>query len=219
MQLITRLLFFMIPLHALKGLPPRSHILRVADFSRGIEVEWSSKSFRGETRYQRVSLEDGKWTLKAVARDSASSIGIRLKIDPHQYPIVRWKWKVERLPASGDESSHRGDDSAARLLLAFNESVFPWRIKSICYLWANTLPKGATANNVFSSNVKLVAVESGVKDIGQWKVEERNYVTDYETLFREQAKRLIGIALMTDADNTHSEAIAYYDFIELCSAK
>ncbi len=48
-----------------------------------------------------------------------------------------------------------------------------------------------------------------------WKTEERNYVRDYERFFGKKPKQLIGVAIMTDTDNTGSEAIAYYDFIEL----
>ena len=58
-------------------------------------------------------------------------------------------------------------------------------------------------------------LESGSAELNRWKLEERDYVADDERLFGERPDALLGISIMTDSDNTHSTAVAYYDFIEL----
>ena len=190
-------------------------VFRVADFSMELDSEWDSKSFKGNTHYERVWVGEEGWVLKAVAMDSASWLLRRVKIKPKEFPILRWSWRVEELPSRGNEAHPEGDDAAARILLIFKDGILPWKVKSICYLWANRLPKGASADNVFSPKVKMVAVRSGTAEIGIWKTEERDYVADYQRLFGKKPKKLIGIAIMTDTDNTGSRARAFYDFIEL----
>lgn len=199
-------------------LPPAQQqptVERLADFSTGIPSSWQHHSFAGVTKYESVEVETGRRALRATAVNSASALGIRLQIRPESRPIVRWRWRVDRLPSGGDESTKAGDDAAARVLLVFHESVFPSRVKTICYLWASTLRQGGTRNSVYSTNVKLIAVESGGNELNRWKTEERNYAADYERLFGERPDALLGLSIMTDSDNTHSTAVAYYDFIEL----
>lgn len=190
---------------------------RLAEFSAGIPPSWVHHSFSGETKYEIVADQAGRRALKATSVNAASALGVRLHVRAANRPVVRWRWKIERLPEGGDESVKGGDDAAARVLLVFHESVFPSHVKTICYVWANTLVHGGSRNSVYSSNVKLIAVESGSAELNRWKVEERDYVADYQRLFGERPDALLGISIMTDSDNTHSTAVAYYDFIELAA--
>lgn len=192
--------------------------LTIADFSMDLQG-WDSKRFKGDTDYRRLSAGMGNWVLRAVSEGAASSLLKRVDIEPRSLPILRWKWKVSELPLNGDEALPDGDDSAARVLLVFRDGALPWQLKSVCYLWANTIPRGRSADNVFSSRVKLLAVRSGSEEIRMWKTEERNYVADYRQLFGKDPGRLVGVAIMTDTDNTGSRAVAYYDFIELRSSE
>ena len=142
---------------------------RLADFSRGIPPAWQSRAFVGHTQYEHVQTEGGHWAVRATARDAASALGVRVRVHvrSRDRPIIRWRWKAERLPAGGDETAKRTDDVAARLLLVFNDSRRSSRLKTICYVWANRLQPGGTINSPVSSNVKIVAVESGAAAVGQ----------------------------------------------------
>ena len=97
-------------------------VFTVADFSMALDSKWDTTSFKGNTHYERLRLQEGGWALKAVSMNSASLLRQRLKIRPEEFPIVRWRWRVEELPRKGNESKPGGDDAAARLLL-----------KSICF--------------------------------------------------------------------------------------
>ena len=188
---------------------------RIAEFTGGIPLNWQRHSFAGLTRYEHVPDEDGRLVLRATARGSASALGGRLRVRTADRPIIRWRWKAERLPDGGDETIRDRDDVAARLLLVFHESIRPSRVKTIGYVWGNTLARGQTIDSPYSANVKIVAVESGPAALGVWKIEERDYAADYQRLFGEPADLLLGVSIMTDSDNTHSVAVAYYDYIEL----
>jgi hypothetical protein len=61
----------------------------------------------------------------------------------------------------------------------------------------------------------MVVASSGHRRLGQWTTVERNYVADYERAFGTPPGRLIGVAVMTDTDNTGERVEAYYGDIEL----
>ena len=58
-------------------------------------------------------------------------------------------------------------------------------------------------------------VETGAGRLNQWITYERNIRADYEKAFGEPPGALIGIGLMTDSDNTRSQAQAWYGPIAL----
>jgi hypothetical protein len=58
-------------------------------------------------------------------------------------------------------------------------------------------------------------VETCASRLNQWITYERNIRADYEKAFGEPPGALIGIGLMTDSDNTRSQAQAWYGPIAL----
>ena len=58
-------------------------------------------------------------------------------------------------------------------------------------------------------------VESGAGRLNQWINYERDIRADYEKAFGEPPGALIGIGIMTDSDNTRSQAQAWYGPIAL----
>jgi hypothetical protein len=65
----------------------------------------------------------------------------------------------------------------------------------------------------------MVAVESGPEKVGQWISEERDILADYRRLFGGEPAEIGAIAIMTDTDNTGSEATAWYGEITLSTGK
>ncbi|MEQ1660364.1 MAG: DUF3047 domain-containing protein, partial [Hylemonella sp.] len=61
-------------------------------------------------------------------------------------------------------------------------------------------------------------VESGPSRLNQWLDYERDIRADYRKVFGEEPGRLIGVAIMTDSDNTQSQARAWYGPVELDGA-
>lgn len=84
-------------------------VLEVGKFSAaaegsGLPAGWEPLAFKNiprQTRYTAVD-EDGTRVVKAVANASASGLVRRIRIDPRQYPIIRWRWKAANLVQRGD---------------------------------------------------------------------------------------------------------------------
>jgi len=65
----------------------------------------------------------------------------------------------------------------------------------------------------FSSKTRVIVVESGAASLKQWIPEEVNVFQDYLKAFGKEPDAVHAIGILTDADNTASEAIADYDDI------
>jgi hypothetical protein len=61
----------------------------------------------------------------------------------------------------------------------------------------------------------MIVVDSGQEHIGEWRLHEQDLATDYKRAYGENPGEVIGIALLTDTDNTNSETRAFYGDIEL----
>jgi len=61
----------------------------------------------------------------------------------------------------------------------------------------------------------MLAVESGPLKANIWISEMRDILADYRRLFGEEPGEVSAIAIMTDTDNTGSEATAWYGDIVL----
>jgi hypothetical protein len=178
---------------------------------------WENKEFKGKTDY-RLVRENGNIVIQAYSRATASGLVKKVKLDPQLFRYLSWSWKIGGTIAKGDEKSKAGDDYAARVYVVFPGRFF-WQTRAINYIWANRLPKGESISNAFSSHTKMVAVESGPAKAGQWVTEQRDILADYHRLFGNEPGELGAVAIMTDTDNTGSEAIAWYGEITLSTIK
>ena len=189
----------------------------VDDFEHGLAAAWRAKSFKGETVY-RIVAEDGNHVLQAESRGTASGLVCKVDVDPRDYPLLSWRWKVAGTIPAGDERSRGGDDYAARVYVIFPHWFFP-KTRTLNYIWANHLPQGELLANAYTANAMMIAVESGPQLAGQWLAERRDIVADYRQAFGEDPPRIGAIAVMTDTDNTGAMATAWYDDLVLSTAR
>ena len=187
--------------------------LLVDDFEQGLGAEWTVKTFKGETLY-RVVAEAGGHVLQAESRGTASGLVRKIALDPRDYPVLSWRWKVAGTIPAGDERTRVGDDYAARVYVIFPHWFFP-KTRTLNYIWANRLPKGEFLPNAYTGNAMMIAVESGPGQAGQWLTERRNLLEDYRRAFGEEPPKIGAIAVMTDTDNTGTAATGWYDDLRL----
>lgn len=187
--------------------------LNVGNFTAEDLSGWTPKAFKGHTQYS-LKREEGKFVLKAFSRISASSLYKMVKVDPAEYPVLRWSWKIDHTLKREDATRKNGDDFAARVYVVFPGKFF-WTTRAIVYVWSGKLPKGSSLKNSYNSNAVMIAAESGEGQVGKWVYEERNYYRDYRRLFGEEPPRLGAVAVMTDTDDTRDEATAWYGDIFL----
>lgn len=208
---LTNITFLMLMMLGIDSAIAAERIRPIDDFENGLRPGWTERVFEGRTEY-RVVREGADHVLRADSRAAASGLILEEEIDLEAYPVLSWRWKVEGVLEKGDGRTKEGDDYAARVYVIFPHWFFP-RTRTINYIWANRLPKGAIVPNPFTTNAVMVAVESGEENAGRWMAESRNVHADYRTIFGEDPPRAGGVAVMTDTDNTGGSATAWYDDI------
>jgi hypothetical protein len=181
----------------------------VGDFSAGSLQGWTSKRFKGETRYRLVTA-GGRTVLRAVSHAAASGLYKRVHVDLDKTPYLHWSWKVENTLGPLRERTRGGDDYPARVYVVFSGGLLFWRTRAINYVWSNDQPVGSEWPNAYTDHDRMVAVASGKARAGQWVHERRNVHADFRRLFGENVRYVDAVALMTDTDNSGKSATAYY---------
>jgi hypothetical protein len=218
-------------------------ILEVGKFSdaavgQPLPDGWTPLTFKKverHTRYELVREEIGV-VVKARSEASASGLTKEIKINPKEYPIVRWRWKVDNLLQRSDVRRKEGDDYPARLYITFeydpDKVGFAKKLKykagralfgaipigALNYIWDRQTPAGTIVDNAFTDFAKMIVMRSGSADLGRWVQEERNVYEDYKKAFEEEPPMINGVAIMTDTDNTKEAATAYYGDIQFLKA-
>lgn len=206
------LLFFILPLFLFAA--GNSSIIKIGNFSNSSLAGWNEKSFKGNTSYKFIQ-ENGKTILHAESRAAASGLFYEKEIDLRKTPILNWQWKISNIIKNVDEKTKQGDDYPARVYVIFSGGIFFWQTRAINYVWSNNQEPGATWKNAYTENARMIAVRAGESQIGQWISEKRNIREDYKRLFGEDIEMADAIAIMTDTDNSGSNAVANYGDIFL----
>jgi hypothetical protein len=194
----------------------RADTLVIGDFSNAGLAGWEAHSFKGETDYEVVEL-GGTRVVKAASRGAASILFRKQRIDLRQTPYLEWRWRIEDVIEGADEREKRGDDYPARVYVVREGGLFAWRTRSVNYVWSSSQPVGAEWPNAYTDQAQMVAVRSGRGEAGDWVEERRNVLDDFRRLFGEEIDYVDGVALMTDTDDTDSEATAFYGDIRFTS--
>lgn len=201
------------------GMPQGWHFYRIAPFKKN-------------TIY-RLENYQGRTVLAANSKTSASGLAVKLQPRSVQNLWLQWEWKAVREIPQADNELGQQDDAPLRILVAFdgNKSKLPLKEKltfemanlisgqempyaTLMYIWSGKNSVNQVLNNAHTSRVKMIVVDSGWDDIGQWRKHERNLAADYKLAYGENPGNVIGIALLTDTDNTKSETRALYGDIE-----
>ncbi len=200
---------------------------------------WKPLTFPKVPKHTAYSLvkDGGTVVVKAASNASASGLTKEVKIDPKEYPILRWRWKVDNLLKAADVATKEGDDYPARVYITFeydpDKVSFTKKAKykagrlifgdipiaALNYIWDTKAPQGLFVDNAYTDFAKMIVVRSGPKGIGVWMEEERNIYEDYWKAFEEEPPMINGVAIMSDTDNTKESAVAYYGDIEFAKAK
>jgi len=171
--------------------------------------QWKTYPFAGNTHYS-ASRDEKEDVIKAHSINSASMIYQKMNIPLSETPFLQWSWKIEHTFSDINERTRQGDDFAARLYIAVkgkNGSFYP---RTLTYVWSSNAAIHSHWQSPYSSQAILLAINSGEKNKNRWVSHKRNLKEDLQHYFNEEFDHIEGIAIMTDSDNTHSEATAYY---------
>lgn len=192
---------------------------------------WEPMTFdkiESHTRYTLVD-DNGRTVLRADSRASASGLIKTVSIDPTDFPMLTWTWKVSNILAKGNVNQKSGDDYAARVYITFEtdpetlsflqrtqSAAIKWLYgkappsAALAYVWGNQADPESIHPNPYTDRLQMIVVESGPDYLNRWRPVRRNIVEDFKKAFGTDPPPISGVAVMTDTDNTGESATAWY---------
>jgi hypothetical protein len=180
------------------------------------------------TQFKRVKL-DGRDAIHASAASSASLVRQKIHLDAGALGTLTFSWQAPMLIEAADMAQRDTEDSVVRVILSFEGDRTKFSNKNrmlsdlshaltgeempyatLMYVWCNQRPAGTVITNPRTDRIRKLVVESGTSNLGKWLDYERDIRADFIEAFGEEPGALTGIALMTDTDNTQSNATAWY---------
>lgn len=217
------------------GAETRQSPAGVGSAEGSLQAGWQPVLLPGKapTRYA-VSHKDGRQAVSARAESSASMWRRRVSVMPEQLGEAHFSWWVENLPVGAHVGDLDQEDAAARVIFAFegefeklsarNRAMFDLAraltgeyppYATLMYVWDTRAAVNSVVVNPRTDRVRKIVLDSGPDQLRRWRDHRRDIAADFRKAFGEEPGRLIGIAVMTDGDNTRSRTQAWYGAIEL----
>ena len=194
-------------------------------------------SAKDPTRYTLVN-DSGVTVLRAESTAAASGLSRAMKVNPAEFPILQWRWKIANILKASDIRSKAGDDYPARVYVMFDYPLeklsFAERTKirlaralydpnipaaTLCYVWDGKAPAGTIVTSPYTHRVRMIVAESGASRVNQWLTVERDVAADFKAAFGEDAPAVLAVAIATDTDNTGESTVAHYGDISFYKHK
>lgn len=184
---------------------PQKHIISIEPIH-----DWTERKFVGSTDYA-LKVINGRHALSANSNASASMLYKKVKVDLNKTPYINWQWLVDSSISSNSiEKTRNGDDFSARVYIAIQPAALEIKPRAITYVWASQTKQFDSWRNPYNSDVIMLALQSGNSNNKRWVSEKRNLKQDLEHYFKEPINSILGIALMSDSDNTKTITNALY---------
>ena len=194
------------------------------------QVEHLNKDYP-PTRFG-LRLWDGVPAVEAHADKSMALLARPVEVDLQRTPILCWRWRVAAPLKTADMTTKAGDDYAARVYLSFEVPPDTLGLgtrlalklaralrgdqvpdAAVNYVWDNTHPIGTWQANAYTDRARMLVLRTGSADAARWVTERRDVTADFSRAFGHAPRRLTGLALASDTDNTGETAHAgFADF-------
>lgn len=198
------------------------------------QIEHLNKDF-APTRYG-LRVWDGVAAVEAHAEKSMALLARPVEVDLQRTPILCWRWRVDAPLQAAEMATKAGDDYAARVYLSFEvppdtlglgtrlalklaRAVRGKQVPdaAVNYVWDNTHPVGTWQANAYTDRARMLVLRTGAADAGRWVAERRDVAADFAKAFGHAPRRLTGVAVASDTDNTGETAhagFAEFAFVE-----
>lgn len=158
--------------------------------------------------------ESGKRVLKMTA-DKATGVVLydMAGIDLEKYPIMRWKWKVQVLPAGADARVEEKDDQGISIYVGYGR----FSQTSVSYAWQTVTPKGETGKSVYNGLVTTYwrSMRDEKDGMNVWFTEERNVRDDIKKLFgTNKIPSGLALTVSTNSQYTGTKAVCFLEYVE-----
>jgi hypothetical protein len=203
---------------------------RSLDFGQK-EVGWAHKplsKLKRDTVYT-LTQEEGHTVLRGAADGSASLYVARLNPVAGVPTFLSWRWKTDALVPGADNRDKKREDAPLRVIVAFDGdkatlpeveqkryrrakklfgSDLPYAV--LMYIWSDQVTTESLIPSAHTSQVKMLVVASGAGGLGSWQSVRRNLTNDYRRAYGAEPGPVLGVAVMTDTDNTGAKAVGQY---------
>jgi hypothetical protein len=216
-------------------LSPKARVLASALLRTPVKPGWSVYRWPGK---RMAAFEaDRVMGRDALRVDSRGTVSVlRQKFEPalKSAGVLRFSWKAQSLPVGADLRDSGKEDAAVRVVLAFDgdRSLLSERAQrlsdlslaltgeplpyaTLVYVWSETEPVGTVIHNPRTDRIRKLVVSSGRDALGRWKDHERDVQADFRLVFGEASGDLLSLALMSDTDNTRSQATVWFGGLQL----
>lgn len=90
---------------------------------------------------------------------------------------------------------------------------------TLMYVWDPALPVGTVVVNPRTDRIRKIVVDSGPQHLRSWRDHQRNLAEDFRRAFNEEPGALVSVAVMSDSDNTKSQARSWFGPVQWGVAK
>lgn len=180
--------------------------------ANGVPLGWELEALRNHHSITLERLQNGRFGIRLVSEGNSFGLHKSVDVDLQAFPILSWRWKVERLPPAGDIREKGKDDQAAQVYVVFPNPLFRMRSPMLGYLWDSNAPAGTTTNgHALLNPIKVRVLQSGRQRLGEWVQERRNVLEDYAQLFGTGAPPKVGrVAIWINTQHTKASAEAAF---------
>lgn len=178
---------------------------------------WEPQTFsrHDNTLYRLITDGDKTQVLQAQCEHSASGLIWKEKIDLTKTPKLSWRWRVHKIYGGLHEQEKSGDDFPARIYVVRSGGWALWRTRALVYVWGNGASELEHWQSPHASQVHVVALQNGPRNLGHWEDEQRDIRVDFKKYLGVETDRIDAVALMTDCDDSKGSAVSEYGDIRL----
>lgn len=187
---------------------------------KGVPSGWKLKGKPGtpkaEFSVEKDPKSDTNFLHVEADKASASIITDAKGVDLEKTPILKWKWRADKLPPGGDGRESKTDDQAIGVYVGSGGML---NSKSISYRWDTDTPKGSEGNVTYGggiAKIKWYTLRNKDDSLGKWIVEERNVAEDFKKAWGYTPKDVY-VSVCSNSQYTGTEASADLGWIEFVS--
>jgi hypothetical protein len=182
---------------------------------------------------------EGERTVLRASADGSASLYVAPFAAAMTLPAtLSWEWKTGAAVPGADNRVKEREDAPLRVLVAFggDYATLPQAEQKrfdrakllsgrkppfavLMYVWSDLVSPETIIASAHTSQVKMLALAPGAAGLGAWQSIRRNLAADYRRAYGADPGPLLGVAVMTDTDNTGEKAVGEYAGIRLrCAA-
>lgn len=191
---------------------------------------WRGFSLPGKrlTDYQLTRME-GRSALHARSDRSASMVRRVVRTAPADLGAFSFSWWVPTLMTDAVLGDRDRDDAPVRVVLAFDGDHAKLSMRerlqfdlaetltgerppyaTLMYVWDPSRPTDAVIMSPRTERIRKVVVETGTTRLKRWVDYRRDVIADFRRVYGEEPGALLAVGVMTDSDNTQTQAEAWY---------